>query len=67
MRDAKQVIQGFKSALMMVVVQISLASVNVLYKIATNEGMDVKILTAYRLMLTAASTIPMAIFFKRHT
>jgi hypothetical protein len=63
MRDAKQVIQGFKPALMMVVVQISLASVNVLYKIATNEGMDVKILTAYRLMFAAASTIPMPIFF----
>jgi len=39
-----QVVQGLKSALMMVMVQISFASVNVLYKIVINDGMNVKVL-----------------------
>lgn len=59
MRNAKL------TALLMIVVQILLASVNVLYKVAINDGIDVKILTSYRLMFAAASTIPMAIFLER--
>lgn len=62
MRDIRQVVQGLKPDLMMVMVQISFASVNVLYKLVINDGMNVKVPTAYRLMFAAATTIPLAIF-----
>ncbi|AES64558.1 transmembrane protein, putative [Medicago truncatula] len=67
MRDIRQVVQGLKPALMMVMVQISFASVNVLYKLAINDGMNVKVPIAYRLMFAAATTILLALFFERFT
>lgn len=67
MRDIRQVVQGLKPALMMVMVQISFASVNVLYKLAINDGMNVKVPIAYRLMFAAATTILLALFFERYT
>lgn len=61
-------LHGLKPALMMLMVQILFASVNVLYKIAINHGMSVRVLTAYRLIFATATTIPLALFFERsHT
>ncbi|KAK7328225.1 hypothetical protein VNO77_22327 [Canavalia gladiata] len=65
MRDIRKVLHGLKPALMMLVVQIAFASVNVLYKIVINDGMSVRVLTAYRLIFAAASTIPLALIFER--
>jgi len=65
MRDIGKVVHGLKPALLMVMVQIAFAFVNVLYKLAINDGMSVIILTAYRLIFAAACTIPLALIFER--
>lgn len=65
MRDIRKIMHGLKPALMMLTVQIAFASVNVLYKLAINDGMSVRVLTAYRLIFAAATTIPLALFFER--
>jgi len=65
MRDIRKVVHGLKPALMMLMVQIAFASVNVLYKLAINDGMSVRVLTAYRLIFAAATTIPLALIFER--
>jgi len=65
MRDIGKVVHGFKPALLMVMVQIAFASVNVLYKVAINNGMSVIILTSYRLIFAAATTILLALIFER--
>lgn len=56
---------GLKPALLMIMVQIAFASVNVLYKLAINDGMSVRVLTAYRLIFGAASTVALALIFER--
>ncbi|KAH1051843.1 hypothetical protein GYH30_021643 [Glycine max] len=48
-----KVVHGLKPALLMLVVQISFASV---HKLATNDGMSVRIVTAYGLIFATAST-----------
>ncbi|XP_031258442.1 WAT1-related protein At1g25270-like [Pistacia vera] len=58
-------IQGSKPALMMVVVQIVFAGVNVLYKLAADEGMSLSIMAAYRLIFATAFMIPLAFFLER--
>ncbi|XP_058752248.1 WAT1-related protein At1g25270-like [Vicia villosa] len=65
MRDIRKIMHGLKPALMMLTVQIAFASVNVLYKLAINDGMSVRVLTAYRLIFAAVTTIPLALFFER--
>ncbi|KAJ1419927.1 WAT1-related protein [Sesbania bispinosa] len=65
MGDIWKVVHGLKPALLMLVVQIAFASVNVLYKIAINDGMSVRVVTAYRLIFAAACTIPLALIFER--
>lgn len=65
MRDIRKVVHGLKPAMMMLMVQIAFASVNVLYKFAINDGMSVRVLTAYRLIFAAATTIPLALIFER--
>nr|XP_007148454.1 hypothetical protein PHAVU_006G210200g [Phaseolus vulgaris]ESW20448.1 hypothetical protein PHAVU_006G210200g [Phaseolus vulgaris] len=65
MRDIGKVVHGLKPALLMLMVQIAFASVNVLYKFALNDGMSVSVITAYRLMFAAASTVPLALIFER--
>ncbi|GAU43319.1 hypothetical protein TSUD_390180 [Trifolium subterraneum] len=65
MRDIRKVVHGLKPALMMLMVQIAFASVNILYKLTINDGMSVRVLTAYRLIFAAATTIPLALIFER--
>ncbi|KAJ0053591.1 hypothetical protein Pint_03059 [Pistacia integerrima] len=57
-------IQGLKPALMMVVVQIVFAGVNVLYKLAADEGMSFSVIVAYRLIFATAFMIPLAFFLE---
>lgn len=54
-----------KPALLMILVQIAFAAVNVLYKLAINDGMSVRVLTAYRLIFGAASTVVLVLIFER--
>ena len=59
-------LDGLKPALMMLIVQIAFASVNVMYKVAFNHGMSVRVLTAYRLIFASAFTIPLALILERY-
>ncbi|KAK8970955.1 WAT1-related protein [Platanthera guangdongensis] len=49
----------------MVMVQIAVAGVNIFYKLAINDGMDMKILVAYRYLFATVSLCPFAFFFER--
>ncbi|KAM7470420.1 hypothetical protein LguiA_008603 [Lonicera macranthoides] len=48
------VVLGFKATIVIVVVQIMFAGANVLYKLAANDGMIVRIMVAYRSIFAAA-------------
>ncbi|KAM7478927.1 hypothetical protein LguiA_027140 [Lonicera macranthoides] len=61
----RKVIEGMKPTLTMVVAQTIFAGCIVLYKLATNDGMNLRILVAYRFLFAAAFTIPFALFVER--
>ncbi|KAI6701688.1 hypothetical protein NL676_016012 [Syzygium grande] len=61
----KKCIDGAKPAILMVVVQASFAGVNVLYKLAANDGMNLRLVVAYRLLFATAFISPLALFFER--
>lgn len=60
------VTDGLKPTVVMVVVQISFAAVNIFYKLAALDGMNLTILIAYRFLFAAAFMLPLAIFFERY-
>ncbi|KAF8411629.1 hypothetical protein HHK36_004187 [Tetracentron sinense] len=66
-RDLGHIINGMKPAMVMVVVQIVFAGVNVFYKLATNDGMNLKILVAYRYLFATASLVPLAFIVERNS
>ncbi|KAL2907046.1 hypothetical protein RDABS01_005756 [Bienertia sinuspersici] len=59
------IIKILQPVVIMVVVQISLAGVNILSKLASIDGMSSSILVAYRLLFAAASTVPLAFYMDR--
>ncbi|KAL5096373.1 hypothetical protein RYX36_000700 [Vicia faba] len=59
-------LQGLKPVILMVLVQLAYAAVNVLYKLAINDGMTVKVATAYRLAFGSAFTVPLALISERN-
>ncbi|XP_050157141.1 WAT1-related protein At1g25270-like isoform X2 [Malus sylvestris] len=58
-------LHGLKPVLLMVVVQFAFAGVNVLYKLAANDGMNLRILVAYRFIFATAFILPIALFIER--
>ncbi|KAI5448503.1 hypothetical protein KIW84_015784 [Lathyrus oleraceus] len=58
------VLQGLKPSLLMVMVQIAFAGVNILYKLAVNDGMNLKIVVAYRFIFSTAFIAPLAFFIE---
>ncbi|KAI3974646.1 hypothetical protein MKX01_029636 [Papaver californicum] len=58
-------LNGVKPALVMVVVQTVFAGMNVFYKLAMNDGMNMMILVAYRSLFATAFVLPLAFFFER--
>ncbi|KAJ9703975.1 hypothetical protein PVL29_005313 [Vitis rotundifolia] len=48
-------LEGLKPVMVMVIIQIAFGGINIFYKLATNDGMSVKITVAYRMMFAAAS------------
>ncbi|KAK9733523.1 hypothetical protein RND81_04G072900 [Saponaria officinalis] len=54
-----------KPILLMVIVQISFALVNILYKLAADDGMNLRILVAYRFIFASAFIVPLAFFVER--
>lgn len=61
----KNLVQDLKPVLLMVLVQIAYSSVNVLYKLAINDGMSIRIVTAYRLIFAVVFTFSLALIFER--
>ncbi|KAF4369727.1 hypothetical protein G4B88_022125 [Cannabis sativa] len=54
-----------KPALLMMVAQIAYAGVNVLYKLAANDGMSLKVIVAYRFLFATVFIFPLAFFIER--
>ncbi|KAG0502749.1 hypothetical protein HPP92_002821 [Vanilla planifolia] len=57
--------EGLKPAAGMVLVQIVFAGVNLFYKLAINDGMDLSVLVAYRYLFATVSLAPFAFFFRK--
>ncbi|KAI6678646.1 hypothetical protein NL676_039442 [Syzygium grande] len=54
-----------KAPLMMVVVQVAFAGVNILYKLAASNGMNLMLVIAYRFIFGTAFLAPLAFFLER--
>ena len=65
MNNVWKLVQDFKPVLLMVLVQITYSSVNVLYKLAINDGMSIRVVTAYRLIFAVVFTFSLAFIFER--
>ncbi|KAG2409900.1 WAT1-related protein [Vigna angularis] len=60
----KNLVQDLKPVVLMVLVQITYSSVNVLYKLAINDGMSIRVVTAYRLIFAVVFTFSLALIFE---
>ncbi|XP_054803936.1 WAT1-related protein At1g68170-like [Prosopis cineraria] len=65
MAGVGDVVEGLKPAMLMVVLQLTYAGINVLYKLAVNDGMNLRILIAYRYMFATLFIAPLALFLER--
>jgi len=59
------VVHALKPVLLMVLVQVANAWVNVLYKLALNDGMNLSIIVAYRYVFATAFISPLAFLIER--
>ncbi|TYG74756.1 hypothetical protein ES288_D04G207900v1 [Gossypium darwinii] len=59
------IFQCIKAPLLMVLVQIIFAGINVMYKLASNDGMSSRIIVVYRFMFATAVMVPLALLFER--
>ncbi|KAJ1419926.1 EamA domain [Sesbania bispinosa] len=55
-----------KPTVLMVGVQITFAGMNVLYKLAVNDGMNLRIVIAYRFLFATAFIAPLALILERN-
>ncbi|GAB4829821.1 hypothetical protein Ancab_019473, partial [Ancistrocladus abbreviatus] len=58
------VMHGLKPILVMLMLQVGFAGVNVFYKLATADGMNLRVLLAYRFLFAAAFIVPFAFFLE---
>lgn len=58
-------LHDLKPLMLMLVVQFSSTGVNVFYKLAANDGMDTRLIIAYRFIFGTAFLAPIALFFER--
>ncbi|GAU30408.1 hypothetical protein TSUD_364540 [Trifolium subterraneum] len=58
--------EGLKPVILMLISQIALAAANVIAKLAIDDGMSMRVATAYRLIFSSAFTIPLALIFDRY-
>ena len=59
-------LDGLKPVILMVVAQFAFATINLLYKLAINDGMSMKVVTAYRLAFASICTLPLGLIFYRY-
>nr|AFK41401.1 unknown [Lotus japonicus] len=57
--------KGLKPVILMVFVQVAYAAMNIIYKLAIKDGMNMPVANAYRLIFASAVTIPLAFIFDR--
>lgn len=65
--DIHCLVNRLKPAGGMVLAQLVLVGVNVFYKLAANDGMDLKVLVAYRALFGMGFMIPLALLVERYT
>ncbi|KAL5054606.1 hypothetical protein RYX36_035288 [Vicia faba] len=65
MESISSIWQGLKPDVLMVLVQIAYAAVTIIYKLAINDGMNMRVASAYRLICASVFTIPVALVFDR--
>ncbi|XP_024174411.1 WAT1-related protein At1g68170 isoform X2 [Rosa chinensis] len=58
-------LHGLKPLMLMLVVQFTSAGVNLFYKLAANDGMDIRIIIAYRFSFATVFLAPIAFFVER--
>ncbi|OMO83622.1 Drug/metabolite transporter [Corchorus olitorius] len=56
-----------KPVIVVLVVQAAFAGVNIFYKLAVLDGMNMEVLVAYRLMFATATLIPLALILERNS
>ncbi|KAI4296298.1 hypothetical protein L6164_036266 [Bauhinia variegata] len=65
MKNLRKAVNGLMPTLLMVLVQIAYAAVNFMYNIVIDDGMSMRVATAYRLSFGAAFTVPLALILER--
>ncbi|XP_021618970.1 WAT1-related protein At1g25270 isoform X2 [Manihot esculenta] len=65
LRHASEVINRLKPVIVMIVIQFSYAGMNIFYKLAANDGMNLRVLVAYRWIFSTAFIAPLALIFDR--
>lgn len=65
MGEIIKILHGLKHAMLMVVIQVIFAGVSVLYKLAANDGMSLRIIVAYRFLFATAVMVPLALLVER--
>ncbi|KAK8484683.1 hypothetical protein V6N13_080687 [Hibiscus sabdariffa] len=58
-------VHRLKPPLLMVVVQFIFAGINLMYKLAANDGMSLQLIVVYRFMFASVIMIPLALIFER--
>lgn len=58
-------LHGLKPTLLMILAQTIIAGLNVFYKLASNDGMNLQILVGYRFLFGTAFIVPIAFFLER--
>lgn len=58
--------EGLKPVLGMILVQTVFAGMNIIYKLAIDDGMDLRILTAYRHAFATVFLVPVAFILERY-
>ncbi|XP_058785004.1 WAT1-related protein At1g25270-like [Vicia villosa] len=65
MRDISSIWQRIKPEVLMVFVQIAFGAMAIIYKLAINDGMSMRVAATYRLIFASAFTIPIALIYDR--
>ncbi|XP_017613839.1 WAT1-related protein At1g25270-like [Gossypium arboreum] len=61
----ENIFHSIKPPLLMVLVQIIFAGVNVMYKLAADDGMSLRLIVVYRFMFATVIMVPLALIFER--
>ncbi|XP_031132161.1 WAT1-related protein At1g25270-like isoform X2 [Ipomoea triloba] len=65
MRKVCDLADGMKPVMMMITVMVVYGGMSVFYKVASNDGMSLRVLIAYRFIFAAAFIVPIALYTER--